>query len=294
MPIISVTNQKGGVGKTTMLSTLATILTQQGYKVLSINLDPQRNLDMLAGDGIAIKINDRDSLSILSVIQGKCSIEDAIVQTPMGDLIRASSLLSGWNGQRILGEEEFTKLRNSPAQLVDLLDKRFQQQKETPDIFVLRHLITPLKDQYDYIFLDTNPSLMLLTMNALYAADYVLVPVFTDDFSKAALTELHNTIQNINHYDPSINLQIAGIVITRSSPRTILAQQFFKYFQKRAEKMGTILFNTKIRQSVLAQEATTQNKTIIAHAPRDKVADDYRKFAEEFVERIRILEVGKV
>lgn len=290
MPIISITNQKGGVGKTTMLSTLATILTQKGYKVLSINLDPQRNLDMLAGEGVAIKINDTSSPSILSVIQGEIPIEDAIISTPIGDLIRASSLLSGWNGRKILTLDEYKQLRSTPEQIMALLDQRFQQQEETPDIYVLRKLITHLKPKYDYIFLDTNPSLMLLTMNALYAADYVLVPVFTDDFSKAALTELHNTIQNINHYDPAKHLKIAGIVVTRSNNRTILAQQFYKYFQKRAEKMDTILFNSKIRQSVAAQEATTQNKTIIAHAPKDKVADDYRKLADEFIARIQQLE----
>lgn len=289
MPIISVTNQKGGVGKTTMLSSLATILTQRGYKVLSINLDPQRNLDMLAGGNVAIPLGDTRSPSILSVLRNEISLRDAIVNTPMGDLIRASSQLSSWTGQEVITEGEFIMLKEKPEELVRHLERRFSRIQKVPDTHVLRSHLQDLQNEYDYIFLDTNPSLMLLTMNALYAADCILIPVFTDQFSLAAVRELWDTIQTINFYEPGRQLKIAGIVVTKSNNRTIVAKSYYSAFEKRAAAMNTILFNAKIRQSIAASEATTVGKTIISYAPRDKVADDYRQLADEFVQRIKNL-----
>lgn len=291
MPIISVTNQKGGVGKTTMLSSLATILTQRGYRVLSVNLDPQRNLDMVAGRGIAIPLGDTQSPSILSVLNGDVAIRDAIVSTPMGDLIRASSMLSSWTGQKVITEGEYLELKDDPKALSEHIGRRFARLQQVPDTNVLREHLWPLRDEYDYIFLDTNPSLMLLTMNALYAADCILIPVFTDDFSLAAVRELWDTIQGINYYEPGRRLQVAGIVVTKSNKRTLVAKGYYNAFEKRAKAMGTVLFDTKIRQSVAASEATAAGKTIVANAPHDKVTDDYRQLADEFIERIKHLEV---
>lgn len=292
--IISVTNQKGGVGKTTMLSSLATLLTQQGYKVLSVNLDPQRNLDMVAGPKVAIPLGDTQSLSILSVLRGEVSIRDAIIHTPLGDLIRASSQLSGWTGQVVITEGDYLGMKDDPQALTDYIGQRFAQIRETPDTHVLRKHLWPLRDEYDFIFLDTNPSLMLLTTNALYAADCVLIPVFTDDFSLAAIRELWDTIQGINYYEPGRRLEVAGIVVTKSDKRTLVARSYYTAFAKRAAKMGTVLFDTKIRQSVAASEATAARKTIINYAPRDKVADDYRELAAEFIHRVKAIKEAKV
>lgn len=292
-PIISVTNQKGGVGKTTMLSSLAFLLTERGYKVLSINLDPQRNLDMMAGRNIPIRINDTKTLGILQVLRDGVDINRAIIHTPLGDLIRASSLLSGWTGLRAITEEEFEQLKDDPKAVCRLLEGRFRRLREVPDTHVLRECLKGLKQQYDYIFLDTNPSLMLLTMNALYAADYVLIPVFTDDFSRTALGELWNTIQNINYYEPSKRLKVAGLVVTKSNKRTLVAQKYYASFKTTAEKMGTVLFDAKIRQSVAASEATALGKPVVQHAPRDAVSDDYRRLADEFIQRMECLAHGK-
>lgn len=293
MPIISVTNQKGGVGKTTLLSSLATILTQQGYKVLSVNLDPQRNLDMVAGKGVAIPLGDRKSPSTLSVLAGELPIQEAIVHTPMGDLVRASSLLSGWQGQKIITEEEYKVLKNNPASLVHHIGERFEQLHKVPDTHVLRNYLWPLKNEYDYIFLDTNPSLMLLTTNALYAADYILIPVFTDDFSKAAVAELWDTIQGINYFEPNRQLKVAGIVVTQSNKNTIIAKSYYNYFQRRATQMNTMLFDTKIRRSVTVSEAMTASQTLVDYAPNSNIAADYRQLAGEFIQRINELEKGR-
>lgn len=293
MPIISVTNQKGGVGKTTLLSSLATILTQQGYKVLSVNLDPQRNLDMVAGKGIAIPLGDKTSPSTLSVLSGETPIRNAIVHTQMGDLIRASSLLSGWQGQKIITEQEYKALKSNPEALSAHISKRFEQLRKIPDTHVLRNYLWPLRDEYDYIFLDTNPSLMLLTTNALYAADYILIPVFTDDFSKAALAELWDTIQGINYFEPSRNLKIAGIVVTQSNKNTIIARSYYNYFERRAAQMDTILFDAKIRRSVTVSEAMTAGQTPVTYAPNSNIAADYQELTKEFIKRINELGRGR-
>lgn len=289
--IISVTNQKGGVGKTTMLSSLAALLTQRGYKVLCVNLDPQRNLDMLAG--CAIGLNDVDTRSTLHVMQGRCTISEAIVKTPIGDLVRASSQLSSWQGRPVIDEAEFNMWQNDPIFLRDTIAKRFEEKRRVPDTNVLREVLTSVKNKYDYILLDTNPSLMLLTMNALYAADYVLVPVFTDDFSRSAVGELWNTIQSINYYDRTHKITVAGLVVTKSSRRTRIANTYYHAFENTAKAMDTVLFETKIRQSVAASEATAVKQTIISYAPKDEVAKDYERLCDEFIARIRKLEAEK-
>lgn len=147
-----------------------------------------------------------------------------------------------------------------------------------------------ISSKYDYIFLDTNPSLMLLTMNALYAADYVLIPVFTDNFSRIAVNELWNTIQNINYYEPSKTLTVAGIVVTKTSKRTYIAKRFFRSFENFASQIDSFFFETKIRQSVLASEATASGKSVFDYAGADaKIAEDYDAFADEFIARMEQL-----
>lgn len=290
MPIISVTNQKGGVGKTTMLASLSRILTDRGYKILCLDLDPQRNLDMMAGKGIPIPLNDTDTPSMLSVLRGECEIEEAIVHTPLGDLARASSLLSGWSGPSIITRKEFEALRGKPSALISVLEERFNREDQEPVYHVLRNKMENISSRYDYVFLDTNPSLMLLTMNALYAADYVLIPVFTDDFSRTAVNELWNTIQNINYYEPWKTLAVAGLVVTKSSKRTFVAQQYYPSFERFAEQIGSVLFETKIRQSVIANEATGAGEPVVDYAgPRAEITKDYNALADEFIARMEYL-----
>lgn len=205
--VVTVVNQKGGVAKTTTVSALAYLLTQRGYKVLCIDLDPQRNLDMLAGKGIPIPINDMTTKSMLHALNHEAALKDVIVYTELGDLARASSQLSSWNGRPVLTKEEYKRLRNSPEDLLKLLDARFQKTDFSKE---LAEIIPTIQDNYDYILIDTNPSLTLLTINGLLAADYVLIPAFTEKSSREAVVELWNTIQGLLYYNPSKYLKICG------------------------------------------------------------------------------------
>ena len=105
--VISVTNQKGGVGKTLTASSLASILTSRGYKILTIDMDPQCNFDQVAGGTKPIDQYDLESLSILNVLNQECSMREAIVKTEIGDLVRASPNLSQWTGRSLLSRRDF-------------------------------------------------------------------------------------------------------------------------------------------------------------------------------------------
>ena len=289
--VISVTNQKGGVGKTVTVSSLASALTSQGYRVLLINLDPQRNLDMVAGKGVAIKRNDTETKSILDVLKGTCSLKEILVSTNIGDLARASSQLSQWTGRHLVSREEFRSLDKD--QLYQLMTKRYQDGWGENDAEVLNKELSPLKDQYDYVIMDTNPSLTLLTLNSLYAADYVLIPAFTESASRDAITELWDTINGIKFYNPAKYLEIAGILITRFSPRSINAKRYVKFYRSLADKMGTILVEQKIRNSISVSEYMTSQQDLLRYDGKGNTAQDYLKFVEEFKQRIEELEAKR-
>lgn len=289
--VISVTNQKGGVGKTMTAACLASILSAQNYKVLTIDLDPQRNLDMMAGKGVAISRADEETLSLLHVMRGQCSLRDAIVQTNIGDLVRASSFLTQWKGHTLVERKEFEQLGKDA--LYERMEERFNATYGKSDSAVLSDKLKELRNEYDYILMDTNPSLMVLTMNALYASDYVLIPVITDGASKDAVIELWNTIQTIRFYNTERQLQVAGILITRYQSQTVAAEIYVEQFEKMAASMETVLFNQKIRNSPAALECVGMNMDLIRNNRRCVAAKDYLSFAEEFKARIAELEDKK-
>ena len=128
--VISVTNQKGGVGKTLTASSLASILTDKGYKVLSIDMDPQSNFTAVAGGPGTIKLGDTTSLSILDVLKQECSIEEAIVKSDIGDLVRASPNLTQWTGRTLMSRRNFQELQEqgaTPEEVYNLLEQRFRE-----------------------------------------------------------------------------------------------------------------------------------------------------------------------
>lgn len=277
--VVTIANQKGGVGKTITASCTAAILTEQGYKVLIISLDPQRNLDMVAGDGLAIKRNDHTTLSMLQVMKGTCSLKEAIVPSVLGDIARASSQLYQWTGEQTISMDEYMEVRDNLEALQTLLDARVQN--EDSNMKVLDAVLGPVKKDYDYILIDTNPSLTLLTLNSLFAADYIVIPAFSEETSAEAIVELWDTVKTIKYYNPGKHLEILGILMTRCNPRAIAFQRHINKYKMMAQKIGIRLFETKIRQSARAGDYVESGVDLIHYDPRGKTTDDYRNFVEE-------------
>ena len=281
--VISVTNQKGGVGKTLTATSLASILSGKGYKVLSIDMDPQGNFSAVAGDNT--------SLSILEVLKQECSIEDAIVKSNLGDLVRASPNLTQWTGRSLMPRSDFLALRErgaTPEQIYELLESRFNEGWGATEHTTLDWVLRKVRSHYDFIFLDTNPSLTLLTLNSLYTADYIIIPVFTEDTSRTALLDLRDTIEQMKAENADMHAEILGLLITKYKRRTILASSYMQEYEQLAAELGTVLFQTKIRDGLAAAEYTNRQIDLIRYAPKSSVAKDYIDFADELLEKLNM------
>ncbi len=293
--VISVTNQKGGVGKTLTASSLASVLASLGYKILSIDMDPQGNFSSIAGGPGPIKLGDNTSLSILDVLKQECSIEDAIVPSNLGDLVRASPNLTQWTGRSLMSRSNFLQLREqgaTPDEVYKLMETRFNEGWGATEHTTLDWVLRPVRGNYDFIFLDTNPSLTLLTLNSLYTADYVIIPVFTEDASRTALLDLKDTIDQMKAENSDMHAEILGLLITKYKRRTILAGNYMAEYERLAEELGTVLFQTKIRDGLAAAEYANKKVDLIRYDPKSPVAKDYVEFANEFLETIKARETN--
>ncbi len=326
MNVIAFANQKGGVGKTMTVAAVASILTQEGYKVLMIDLDAQRNLDMVAGEegqALEIRRNDLESKSILDVLEGKCSISDAIVPSAIGDLVRATNQLYGWVGNKCLLEREYTLLAKQIAETQEIVDNTTQSNgrlnAETAlarveqhlreinkivtkngtlaldsiledriyDYLILEKALVDVKENYDFVLIDTNPTLTLLTLNALYASQFVVIPVFPEASAIEATLELYETVSQIQALNPNRFLEILGVLTTKYSPRRLKSKRHEKILAEVVEDMlGSYLFRTKIRESERASEYVEARLDIVRHDPTGNTALDYREFVQELKVKI--------
>lgn len=246
--IISISNQKGGVGKTTTTQSLAAVLKHKGYKVLMIDLDPQSNLST------ALNANNDQVVTIYEVMKNECTIIDAIQSTESGDIVPSSMLLS-------VADMEFTKLG------------REQMLKEALD---------PVKDQYDYIVIDTPPALSVLTLNAFTASDKLIIPMEADMFSLQGLGQLNSTVQQVVKYSNK-DLVIAGVLLTKHNPKTNLAKNVTTAISQCATQLNTKLFNTYIRNGISIREAQINQENIMKYSPMANAQSDYLKFVDEFL-----------
>ncbi len=289
--VIVFANQKGGVGKTISISATASILTSLDQKVLMINLDAQRNLDMVAGKGVAISRNDPEQKNILSVLDGKCDIRDAIIHTDIGDLIRATNQLYGWAGITVITEEEFKRLKDKPKEVVSLLEERFKEKKKQ-DSHLLEQKLASVRNDYDFILIDTNPTLTLLSTNSLYAAQFVVIPAFSERSSAEAVIELYESIQSLKYFDPGRKLEIAGLLMTKFDPRSRAGKRHVAKYTSLTGRMGVYLFDTKIRASAKAAEYVEAGMDIVRYAPDSTTAQDYVAFVQELLERVNTIKEG--
>lgn len=250
MKVIAVANRKGGVGKSTTAAALVSGLTLKGYKVLAIDLDAQRNLTST----MKAKV---DAKTVLGVLTGDITVKEAIRHTDSGDIIPASKNLSG-----------------ADATL-----------SETGKEYKLKEALEPVKDNYDYCVIDCPPALGILTVNALTAANSVIIPAQADIYSLEGIEDLQETIQPVRKYcNPS--LEILGILLTRYSPRSILSREVTTLAEQLAEKLETTLFKSTIREAIAVKEAQISKQSLFTYAPKAKVTEDYTAFIEEMLERI--------
>lgn len=246
MKILAMANQKGGVSKTTTTQAITTLLNKQGKKTLSIDLDPQGNLSF------AMDANLDDTPTIYNVLKGELKAIDILQSTESGDILPANILLSG-------ADTEFTS---------------------TGREYLLKEAIQEILQQYEYIIIDCPPSLSILTINAFVASDYIVVPSLADVFSLQGMAQLNNTIQSVKKYcNPS--LKVAGILLTRFNQRTNLSNHIQKLLDNATKSMGTILFNTVIRNSISLQESQYQRENMIDYNGKSNALLDYAEFLKE-------------
>lgn len=247
--VIVFVNQKGGVGKTTSAINIGAYIAEAGKKVLLVDFDSQGN--MSTGVGV-----NRKKPTIYELMAGQSSAEETIKHTalPNLDVISASIELSG-----------------AAIELVELENREFY----------LKNALAPVRDKYDYILIDCPPSLGLLTLNGLAAADEVLVPMQCEYFALEGLTLLLQTVKTVQG---GINkdLKIGGIFFTMYDSRTKLAEQVVKevisYFKD-------YVFNTMIPRNIRLSEAPSHGEPICLYDPACIGAKSYKKLAEEVISR---------
>lgn len=248
--VISLSNQKGGVGKTTTTGAVAAGYKLKGYRVLCVDLDPQSNLSFSSG------AETEDCPTIYEILKGEAKTSFSIQKTPSFDIIASNILLSGI-------ELEFT---------------------QTGREYLLKEALNTVKDKYDYIFIDTPPALSILTVNAFTASNYIIIPMLTDIFSLQGIAQLSETIDRVRKYcNP--DLKVEGIVLTKYNKRTILSREIKGTAELIAAQLNTVIFNSTIRSSVAVMEAQTNQQDIYNYSPKNAAAKDYMNLVEELIER---------
>ena len=248
--IIAVANQKGGVGKTTTSVNLAACLAAKRQKVLLVDCDPQGN----ASSGYGIEKSALDQ-TIYQVLIDNVAVKTVIQPTEFKvDVLPANIELAGAEVELVAAISRETRLKRA---------------------------LDTVKAAYDYIIIDCPPSLGLLTLNSLAAADSVLMPIQCEFYALEGVSQLMNTIELVrNNLNPS--LEIEGVVMTMYDSRTKLAEQVVAEVR---ENFGDVVYKTMIPRTVRLSEAPSYGQPIIYYDKRSKGADVYRNLAEEVIAR---------
>ena len=248
--VISIANQKGGVGKTTTAVNLSTILAKKGKKVLMIDADPQGN----ATSGLGI---DKDvNFSVYDVLINDIEIENTVVQSMVKNLDVCPSNIN---------------LAGAEVELVPMMSREHR----------LKEKVESQKDKYDFIIIDCPPSLGLVTLNAFTASDSVLIPVQCEYYALEGLGQLINTINLVKKH-LNKNLEVEGALLTMYDIRTNLSNQVVKEVAKYFENK---VYKTVIPRNVRLSEAPSYGMPITVYDPRSKGAKSYDKFAKEFLKK---------
>lgn len=244
---ISIVLQKGGTGKSTTAQALASTLGFKHKQVLLIDLDPQSNVTYSSNVDNPIK-------TITNVLDEDCTADEAVIKCKYYDLLAADTYLTN----------------------VEITDVK-------PTL--LKNIINPIKDKFEYIIVDTPPALGHLSFNALVASDYVIIPMEPRVFALQGLGQLHNTIKSVQErLNPS--LKVLGILLIKYNNRTILNRDIKDMIEDYSKQMDTIVFNTSIRESIVVAEAQTVREPLIDYAKNSKPNIDYKAFTTEILHMI--------
>lgn len=252
--IISFTNQKGGVGKTTTCVNLSAYLAAMGQKVLILDLDPQGN----ATSGVGVE-KHKGLKTIYDLIDGESPIDEVIIQTQIDGLDIIPSTVD---------------LAAAEISLVSLSNREK----------IIKEILGNVKEYYDFIMIDCQPSLGLLTVNALTASDSVIIPMQCEFYSLDGITQLMNTLRLVKlHLNPTLDVE--GVVRTMKDNRSNLinqvSQEIIKFFKSK-------VFDTYIPRNIRLAEAPSHGMPIILYDPSSKGAEAYLSPAEEFLNRNKI------
>ena len=255
MKIISVSNVKGGVGKTSTAAILSAGLTQRGNNVLMIDSDPQTNLTMCflpePPDGTP---------SIYHVYADGKSLDE--VRTSIKE-----------NLDLIIGDFE---LCNADMQFL-----------KAGRLKMLRKAIKGIKSDYDFIVIDTPPNLGILSLNAFLVSDYIIVPMAADSFSLKGVRLLKQTLDEVTE-ETEKAVSVTGLLLTKYTNRTNVSKLLEKSINSAAELLDTKVFSSRIRQATVLQESQVAKVDLLEYAPKAPVTLDYQAFIDEFLERIEV------
>ncbi len=252
MHIITIANQKGGVGKTTTAINLAAGLAVKGKKTLLIDMDPQGHSTLTYLDPDSVELSNFD------VLVDSNSFKDVIVKTGYDNLFVSPSKIS---------------LAKLERELIGELEGHMR----------LKDKLEAIKDDYDFVIIDTPPTLGLITVNCFISADSLVIPIQSSFFSMEGTDDLIETIEQIKkRLNP--DLKVMGVVITLYDKRTSISEDVFKQIKG---VFGTAMFETFITKNVRLEEAPAYKQSIFAYAPNSTGAAEYLKLTEEVLERAK-------
>ena len=250
MKVIAIANQKGGVGKTTTATALASVLSKEGYKTLLIDADTQCN----ATDTYRGVYEEKATL--YDILFTDAEVKDAIQETEVGHIVPGDPLL------------------------------RECEIKFGSDISLIRRLQRKLKklDGYDYVIIDTAPNIGNMLISCILASDAIIVPVTADRYALAGLDQLKKTIDNIEDmFDRKIPIE--GFLLVKFNERMNLSKETREALFAVAKNLGTRVFNSTIRESSKAREAQATRRSLYEYAPNCTTAMDYYDFCNELLEK---------